>query len=84
MFIFWFLGVHDARVLVTDARRPSDVAACADTERQRRGWAHDPAVDEAPSETGLDDPTYHDREVRGDADDETHRLTAESLARDLA
>lgn len=68
-------------VLVTDARRPSDVAffrkctqctvvrvECPDAVRKKRGWSHDPVVDASPSETGLDDPLLHDVTVRGDDD----------------
>jgi diphosphomevalonate decarboxylase len=66
----WAEGVRAAprTLLVTDARRPEDLAffraccgACthvrlapSDAERARRGWVYDPAVDDDRSETGLD------------------------------
>lgn len=68
-------------LLVTDARRPADVAffraacrpcvhvrlTCSDEERTRRGWTYDPAVDAGPSECGLDDEQTADVVVESGA-----------------
>ena len=61
------LAPYPTRVLVSDARRPTDVAfwrtctkcttvrlECSAEERKRRGWTYDPRVDDSVSETGLD------------------------------
>ena len=83
------LAPAPSTVLVTDARRASDVAffrrcACAtlvrleadDATRRARGWAHDPAVDEHESETGLDEGTAYDFVVEG-ADYDVGKLSAD-------
>ena len=65
------LDARPTDVLVTDARRTTDVdffrkcsdcrlvrVRCDDETRRARGWAYDPIVDDATSETGLDDARY--------------------------
>lgn len=71
-------------LLITDARRSADLAyfcactecttvriECSDTERRKRGWVHDPRVDDACSETGLDDASF-DVRIHSPFDADTH------------
>lgn len=73
------LAAAPTRILVTDARRSTDVTffqKCTnctlvrvradDDERCARGWVYDPRVDDDESETGLDDATYDRVMTSGD------------------